>query len=156
MAEADLVNGGLAPPKNTPERRKGPSLFERVTGTGRARANHPLADDIPKASAAAEPRLGMAAPQPAPPQPSMDARDPDQVPAAPEPRLEMELAAPSREIAPEPTPAAPEPEPQPQPQPAAEMPAQGDLGSLEPKAAPDKDVQEDLLEIPAFLRRQSN
>jgi cell division protein FtsZ len=156
MAEADLVNAGLAPPKSTPSRRKGPSLFERVTGTGRARTNHPPVDDMPKASAAVEPSLGMAAPQPVPEPPSMGAPDPDHVPAAPEPRLEMELAAPSREIAPEPAPAAPEPQPQPQPQPAADMPAQGDLGSLEPKAGPDKDVQEDLLEIPAFLRRQSN
>jgi cell division protein FtsZ len=152
MAEADLVNAGLAPPKSSSGRRKGPSLFERVTGTGRARTNHPPSDDLPRAGATAEPRLGMAAPQPAPEPPGMGARDPDPVPAAPEPRLEVEMPVPSRETAPEPAPAAPEP----QPQPAAEMPAQGDLENLEPKAGPDKDVQEDLLEIPAFLRRQSN
>ena len=157
MAEADLVNAGMAPPKSSPGRRKGPSLFERVTGTGRARANHRPADAMPKAGANEEPSLGTAATPPAPatqavPQPpSMVAPDPDQAPAKPEatyPMLDRDLAAPSRETAPEP--AATEPEA------AAEMPAQGDLGSLEPKAGLDKDIQEDLLEIPAFLRRQAN
>jgi len=155
MAEADLVNARLAPPKSSPGRRKGPSLFERFTGTGRACANQSPADDLPKASTAVEPRLGTAKPIPAPAQavpvpPSMVAPDPVQVPEAPEPRPDMESATPSRGIAPEPTPA------EPQPQPAAGIPAQGDLGSLEPKVGLDNDIQEDLLEIPAFLRRQAN
>ncbi|MEE8141359.1 MAG: cell division protein FtsZ [Alphaproteobacteria bacterium] len=159
MAEADLVNAGLAPPKSSPGRRKGPSLFERVTGTGRARANHRPADAMPKAGANVEPSLGTAATLPAtatqavPQPPSMVAPDPDQAPEKPAamyPMLDRDLAAPSGEIAPEPAAAAPEPEA------APDLPAQGDLGSLEPKAGLDKDVQEDLLEIPAFLRRQAN
>ncbi len=154
MAEADLVNAGMAPPKAATGRRKGPSLFERVTGTGRARANRRPADAMAKAGAAAGPRLGTAPATPAVPQPpSMVAPDPDQgpvAPVAPDPWLHEDSPAPAREIAPEPAAAPPEPEA------TAKMPAQGDLGSLEPKAGQDKDVHEDLLEIPAFLRRQAN
>ncbi|MDX1483555.1 MAG: cell division protein FtsZ [Alphaproteobacteria bacterium] len=166
LAEADLVNAGIAAPKSAPPRRKGPSLFERVTGTGRARAGKPSAEAPKPRSAPAEPSL-PSAPRAAVPEPlSMVAPDPGEKPAlpeTPEPGSEVDEAgaAPFTEAKPE----APAEDATASdagsgtaipPAPPAEAPKQGDLGGLEPKAELDKDVQEDLLEIPAFLRRQAN
>jgi len=158
MAEADIINAGLTSPKNTLGRRKGPSLFERVTGTGRARANQSPADVLPKDSATVEPSLGTEKPPAAPATrevpvpPSIVAPDPAPPSTALKPQPDMESAVSTQEIALELTST----EPEPQPQPATDMPTQGDLGSLKPRAGLDDDVQEDLLEIPAFLRRQAN
>jgi cell division protein FtsZ len=87
FAAADMAN---AAPRAEPvkEKRRGPSLFERVTGTGRARA---------QAAAA-------------------------------------------------PAPAAPAPAPTAQPR----------LGGLDPVDRAAQPAQDDLLDIPAFLRRQAN
>mgnify|MGYP001131387710 CR=1 FL=1 len=95
FAAAAMENGG-ARVEPARERRRGPSLFERVTGTGRARAQ------------AAQSTSVSAPPQPAP---------------------------------------APQPQPAPQPR----------LGGLDPadRVAPPS-PQDDLLDIPAFLRRQAN
>jgi cell division protein FtsZ len=88
FAAADMAN---AAPRAEPvkEKRRGPSLFERVTGTGRARAQAPQA------------------------------------------------AAPA-------APAAPTPAAQPR------------LGGLDPVDRATQPAQDDLLDIPAFLRRQAN
>jgi cell division protein FtsZ len=159
-----------APAREEPVRRKGPSLFERVTGTGRARAERAQKTASVRSADGPEPRIGMGEPHPA--QPTRIAPQeaatrapiaepaparPDSMspmPRSPEPRLDMEpkAAAPESEAKPEPR-AEPEPVKAP---PAVEESSQGRLGDLEPKGALDKDVQEDLLEIPAFLRRQAN
>jgi cell division protein FtsZ len=140
LAEAELVNAGRAeaPPK------KGRSLFARVTGTGRSlfgdaepAPSRPVVE--PKFQAPAEP----AAPA---------ARAPEPAPEA-EPVAET---APAREAAPV-APAARTPEPAPAPAPAAsKAPAQQALGGLEPSGNRERNTEEDLLEIPAFLRRQAN
>jgi cell division protein FtsZ len=103
-------------PEKRDERRRGPSLFERVTGTGRARE---LRQQQAAAAAAAP------APVPAPVQPPL-------VPAP----------------APAPAPAAA------QPGAPAQQPR---LGGLDPtERIPTSRQEEDLLDIPAFLRRQAN
>jgi cell division protein FtsZ len=105
FAAAAMANGGREPAK---ERRRTMSLFERVTGVGRAR----------QASAApARPAAPLAAAVPA-------------TPAAPPPAA---VSAP------------------------AAAPAQPRLGSLDPadRITPPR-TEDDLLEIPAFLRRQAN
>jgi cell division protein FtsZ len=102
FAAAAMANGGREPAK---ERRRTMSLFERVTGVGRAR------------QASAAPAHAAA--------PSAAA-----VPAAPSPAA---VSAP------------------------AAQPAQPRLGSLDPadRITPPR-TEDDLLEIPAFLRRQAN
>jgi len=112
---ADMANAQSAP-REAPPRRRLPSLFERVTGTGRARAAETPAAPAP-----------VAAPAPAP------------VAAAP--------AAPAPVAAPMPAPA-----------PVAATPAvQQKLGGLDPadRLMATK-AEDDLLDIPAFLRRQAN
>jgi cell division protein FtsZ len=161
LAEAEMVNAGLMPAKASPARRRGPSLFERVTGTGRARSERAQKATASRPDTGMEPRLGFGESRPAAPvqaPPSDGAREPigeppaprgESVappPKAPEPRLDMDASPASRESEAE---AAAEPKPAPNP-------TQGDLGDLDPKGPLDKDVQEDLLEIPAFLRRQAN
>ncbi len=89
---------------------RGPSLFERMTGTGRARGGNEAAED--QAPAAAQP-----APQPAPQEPRMAA----------------------------PRPAAPAPAPAPAPAEPAR-----------PAGQNAQSAQDELLDIPAFLRRQAN
>jgi len=170
LTQADRADASPPPAMAEPVRRKGPSLFERVTGTGRARSERAQKTSASRASDGPEPRIGMGEPAPAAPARMAPAEEPARAPVAepaprgsdsvsplpqaPEPRLDMEPRA-----------AAPEPEPMPEPKadpeaakaaPAVDQPPQADLGDLEPKGGLDKDVQEDLLEIPAFLRRQAN
>jgi cell division protein FtsZ len=154
MAEADLVNAGLGAPKNTPSRRKGPSLFERVTGTGRARAqkHEPDAAPVVQGETVIPEPLSMVAPEP---------EAPPALPPAPEPRLDTDPAPNAPEAVPEAAPEAaadeaPVQEPAGDAETQTPAPAQHDLSGLEPKRTLDKDVEEDLLEIPAFLRRQAN
>jgi cell division protein FtsZ len=65
------------------------------------------------------------------------------------------MSAPAPE--PEPVPAPePEADPEPEPEPTVDAPAQQDLDGLESPAERDKGIEDDLLEIPAFLRRQAN
>jgi fused signal recognition particle receptor len=94
--------------------------------------------------------------EPTPPSATPDSDGFSPLPQSPEPRLDMEPRAAAAEPRPEPK---PEPKAEPEPAkapPAVDEPPQGDLGDLAPKGGLDKDVQEDLLEIPAFLRRQAN
>ena len=111
FAAAAMANGG---PAGLKARRRGPSLFERVTGTGRARQAR-----APVTAAATAAATAMMAPEP-------EVQPAPEVPPAPETTAET-------------TPEA----------------AQSKLGELD---APKKGtgIEEDLLDIPAFLRRQAN
>ena len=162
MAEADMVNAGLTAPRKTPPRRKGPSLFERVTGTGRARAqkNKPdAAPEIQGKTAIPEP-LSMVAPE----QESPPALPPAPLPApplAPEPHIDTAparsaSAAAAKEASAQESTSESAPEPAHSTETQKPAPAQHDLTGLERKESLDRDVEEDLLEIPAFLRRQAN
>ena len=105
FAAAAIANGTA---ETEPARRRGFSLFQRVTGSGRTRR-----DDSEAAAGDAE---------------------------SAEPRLEERS---------QPAAAARTPAPKPQSQPK--------LGGLEPTARKSPhDEEEDLMEIPAFLRRQAN
>jgi cell division protein FtsZ len=170
LTETHWADASPAPAKTEPVRRKGPSLFERVTGTGRARSERAQKTTASRAADGPEPRIATEERSPAAPARVAPQADPtpapvtepapttsdsvSPLPRSPEPRLDMEPHA----AAPEPEPKA-EPKAEPEPAkapPAVDEPPQGDLGDLEPKGGLDKDVQEDLLEIPAFLRRQAN
>ncbi len=111
-AEAAMANRPPLARPATKERGRGPSLFERVTGTGRARQ--------PQTSA---PAARQVAP-PAPPSATQPA-------VPPPPPAQQHVAQPA--------------------------PAQPRLGGLDPadRIAPGR-VEDDLLDIPAFLRRQAN
>jgi cell division protein FtsZ len=102
--QVPLAHPAVPSPAAEPTRptRRGPSLIERVTGVGRARATPPVAAPAP------------------------------QRPAAP---------APAPTAAPAQTPA---------------RPVQQRLGSLEPEERTGNSKEDDLLDIPAFLRRQAN
>ena len=126
FAEAAMVNAG-------PKPKAKPSLFERVTGTGRAR------DTAVETARPAEPPAFRAAP-PAP-QPAVAAAEPVQI--------AMQALAAAQTPAPQPAPAAPAPQPS----------AQPSLGlglGVDPADKPKASMDDDLLDIPAFLRRQAN
>jgi cell division protein FtsZ len=138
FAEAAMVNAGHN--QRTAKVSK-PSLFERVTGTGRAR------DIAQEAARPSEPPALRTAPQMAA-QPMMMAQ-----PAQATEPVQVAMAA----LAAAQTPA---PMPAPQPAPQAAPSAQTSLGlglgvdpADKPKAA---SMDDDLLDIPAFLRRQAN
>jgi cell division protein FtsZ len=134
FAEAAIENGAAQT-----EKRRGRSLFQKVTG-----AVNSLVTDEEQATVTAAP-----VPETAP------------IEAAGAPALEPSLAAP----APQPE-ASPVPEPAPTPPPvsrepaaptAAAAPAQPSLSNLEPASRTEAaSSDEDMLEIPAFLRRQAN
>ncbi len=152
IAAADMMNARSADEAPAPK-KKGPSLFERVTGVGRQERREPQPPAVVKAPQAPEP-----IPSPA---------------SAPEPELE---AAP--QPAPQPAPAAqavesaPESPPETQhdaqhetpiPAPPAEQPARSAspanmlLGALDTGDGDENTGDDDdLLDIPAFLRRQAN
>jgi cell division protein FtsZ len=152
FAEADMVNAGQESRRD--KIRRGLSLFERVTGTGRAR----------------DAKAEAAAPQPV--QPAMQrepafrqapqAQVPAQAPAAPQAQAATPMAAqPAPQMA---APMAPQMAPQ-MTMPAQQMmatpaprteSAQPRLG-IEPADKPrSASMDDDLLDIPAFLRRQAN
>ncbi len=132
FSEAALTNGA-APEKKV---SRGPSLLERMTGTGRARQKE-TAPEIPEAT-------------PSVPEPASDAVE--KAPADPDPALTLgesmeadeKSASPASE-APE-TPAAPKSE--------AKKPAP--TPEIDPADRLAPPPEEDILEIPAFLRRQAN
>ncbi len=114
-------------PREQPRRRL-PSLFERVTGTGRGRAE-PSMTSAPAAAPAPKPAPAPMAAAPAP------------------------VAAP---VAPAPV-AAPAPAPAPVQAAAPAPAAQQRLGGLDPTdRLMATRAEDDLLDIPAFLRRQAN
>jgi cell division protein FtsZ len=111
--EADLINGGTT----SPRRRKGPSLFQRMTGAAKAskkQAEQGASTDVPVEPAA-------------PAEPSIEP------PKVETPKFE----SPKTETPP--------------------TPRQPRLEDVTPSAAPQAtQSEEDLLDIPAFLRRQAN
>ncbi len=148
FAAAAMTNGS-----QRPETEARPSLFERMTGTGRAARPHETAEmpaetpaAIPAAIPAAAPPMSEARPIP----PIAEERAPER--AAP-PIVESRPAAPppmaeSRPVAP---PMA-ENRAAPPVQPRLEESTAAEAEAPEEAAGP----EEDLLEIPAFLRRQAN
>ena len=137
FAEAAMVNAGHKPKASKP------SLFERVTGTGRAR------DTAQEASRPSEPPAFRVPAQPTA-QPMMAAPVPQ---PAPEPvQVAMQALAAAQTPAPMPTPVAPAPQPAPTAQTSLGLGLGVDPAD-KPKAA---SMDDDLLDIPAFLRRQAN
>jgi cell division protein FtsZ len=128
MAEADLVNGGKEPADRKPISKGKSSLFELVTGTGKAAidrvrgtSERPQSVDGPAVDKG-EPKAERSMPA---------------APAAPQgPVGGMRTAA----------------------QAAPQMAPQPTLGGLDPqdRIQESHDEDEDLLDIPAFLRRQAN
>ena len=126
FAEAAVAN---ARPKE--KKRRGPSLFERMTGSGRNRSGEP-----PSTKGRA-PSLQTKRPSPptAPPAPKVQSQPPVTPPKA------QRTAAPAPQAAPAPAPA---------PASASAAAPDADGGRLAPQP------EDELLEIPAFLRRQAN
>jgi len=159
FAAAAMTNGGR---KSTTDTR--PSLFERMTGTGRARNREQA--ETPRPTPAPAPSMAPAAPAPATQAPINTQPTPERAaiptPApAPAPATMATPPMPERATirtpapapAPMPTPPMPEraeaPAPTPEPEPEMTTAATGSAEPVERK-------EEDLLEIPAFLRRQAN
>jgi len=141
FAEAAIANAGAQA-----ERKRGRSLFQKVTGAvNRAMAEDTVAE-APAQPERREPTAARPAPTPEAPKPDAEAAP------APSPAVAETPAEPEAVKAPEPakpvaaTPAAPAP-----------APAQQSLADIKP-AAPRESAraEEDMLEIPAFLRRQAN
>ena len=141
FAEAAIANAGAQA-----ERKRGRSLFQKVTGAvNRAMAEDTVAE-APAQPERREPTAARPAPTPEAPKPVAEAAP------APSPAVAETPAEPEAVKAPEPakpvaaTPAAPAP-----------APAKQSLADIRP-AAPRESAraEEDMLEIPAFLRRQAN
>ena len=144
-----MVNAGHDPRKE--KARRGLSLFERVTGTGRAREMaKPAAEPAQPAQPAVTPR------EPAFRNPPDAAPAYAPIMAQPTPPAPQPAPAPAARPAPQVSaPAAPAQQQAPAQRPAAE-PAQPRLG-IEPADKPrGSAMDDDLLDIPAFLRRQAN
>ena len=146
IAVADILNARSVDETPAPK-KKGPSLFERVTGVGRQERREPQPPAVAQAPQAPEPISSPAsapepeaAPQPAP-QPAPVARS---VESAPESSPE------TQDEAPVPTPSAEQPA-------RSASPANMLLDTLYTGDG-DKNTgdDDDLLDIPAFLRRQAN
>ena len=149
FAEAAIANAGAQA-----ERKRGRSLFQKVTGAVNRAMNEEQTDDKPKASVRREPIAAKpeapVAPKPAEPQPApvvtsapVMAETPKVV--APEPVAQAEPVAVEAPRAPEPAAIMPT------------APAQQNLADIKPAAPRDNArAEEDMLEIPAFLRRQAN
>lgn len=140
-----------------PERARSPSLFERVTGTGRARPQ-----EAPHQAVSAS---GVNAPVAAPAmQPAVRTETPEPVIASEEMSMSYETSAALEPTIAEPiiaTPtltAAPGVRPesarQPVATPAGHQPRLGGLSAVDRSV--EKSIDDDLLDIPAFLRRQAN
>jgi cell division protein FtsZ len=154
FAEAAVTNGGPAP------RRASPSLLERMTGLGRK-----AKDDRQPAPAESAPEARTPGPEPLRVQtPAAEA------PAQAQAEAQAPRAAPEAHRSPE---AGPAPEPSPAPRmPPAPEPQPPELASSPVTAPPAKPAptlnvnaedrmvrgasEDELLEIPAFLRRQAN
>ena len=150
IAVADMMNARSADEAPAPK-KKGPSLFERVTGVGRqerrepqppAAANPPRAPE-PIPSPATAPKT-EAVPQPAP-QPA-----PVVQPVESAPELPPETQHETQHETPIPTPPAGQPA-------QNASPANMLLGALDTgDGGKNTGDDDDLLDIPAFLRRQAN
>ncbi len=137
FAEAAIENGSAQS-----EKRRGRSLFQKVTG-----AVNSLVTDEEQTAAPTPP-----APKPA----RAEATPVETAPTTPAPSV----TPPAREPAVSPPRAATPPLPPVSREPAAETappaPAQPSLSNLEPAARKEGASDDDMLEIPAFLRRQAN
>ncbi|MEE8516230.1 MAG: cell division protein FtsZ [Alphaproteobacteria bacterium] len=142
FAEAAMANGGAAVAKDRSSR---PTLFERMTGTGRARAA--------KAPTVAQPAAPAAMPEPVPEVPRvMEAVEAPDVMDVPE--------TPNRQESQAPTGSEPAEQPETGTDAAAATPSeaaeQRRLSEIDNGAEGKAGIEEDLLDIPAFLRRQAN
>ncbi len=166
FAEAAITNAGAQA-----ERRRGRSLFQKVTGA----VNRAMTDDEAQSKAATrqepvataiKPMMEPAkpaAPKPAEPVPAASDAVAETPAASPEPVAAKEAAsesAPAVAEAPSMPVKAEAPEAPKAPEPVAakpSAPAQQSLADIKP-AAPRETAraEEDMLEIPAFLRRQAN
>ena len=142
IAVADIMNARSAEEVPAPK-KKGPSLFERVTGVGRQERREPQPPAVAKAPQAPEP-----IPSPV---------------SAPEPEAAPQPAPQPAESASESLPETQHETPIPAPEPPAEQPAESAspanmlLGALDTdEGGKNTDDDDDLLDIPAFLRRQAN
>jgi len=136
-AEADASRmGGLL--RRSKREGGGLSLFERVTGTGRAKKPEE------SAGSASSPAVAPAAAQ---------ERDRGTIDALIRSRTATPRAAEAPQPASQPVQAAPARAAQP----AAPAPVKAPLGGVDPAdRLPSADTEDDLLDIPAFLRRQAN
>jgi len=130
FAEAALSNAGSTAPK---KRNRGPSLFERMTGVSRPR-KEPEAEKVWDAVLAKEADREAVAERA---EPRLEK------PAAPEATAEA-VSAPEPEVT---APTAPTPAP---------VASTEEAKPAEPEGSLAPEPEEDLLEIPAFLRRQAN
>jgi cell division protein FtsZ len=143
------------PPLSTPARETAP------VETAAVPAPAPMPEPAPEQALEAAPeQVQTPVQEPVTATPTLSAPTPEPVPEpAPEP-----VAPPAAMTAPTPPPAMPEPVAEPAPEPAAETvaetpppaPAQPSLSNLEPAASEAPGGEDDMLEIPAFLRRQAN
>ena len=173
FAEAAIANAAAQA-----ERRRGRSLFQKVTGA----VNRAMAEDQAGNTAKLEERrepVSDAQPAPMSEEPAVEAvaQPATATPTAPAPAEPTPAAVePTVQVKPEPQPVATpvpaataEPEPVAEPEPAVEpaaapapveratSPAQPTLANIEPAATRETArEEEDMLEIPAFLRRQAN
>ena len=144
--EAEMLNA--AP---VPEKKRGPSIFQRMTGTSWPKKDAPMEPNKPETA------INRPVMPPKPPAPAIAAEPPKT--AAPEaPKVEVAEEVPDTEFMSPPV-AVTQPEPIVE-KPAAEKPVietQPRLRGVEPQERlPNSQSEEDLLEIPAFLRRQAN
>ena len=164
FAEAAIANAGVQA-----ERRRGRSLFQKVTGAVNRAKPEEVAVATPKPEERREPvaakpadtRGTTSAPaaEPAPTAASAPPASPEPRPVATEePATTEVVTAPVAPAAAETAaPMAPAPVAETKADPVAVSPAQPTLANIEP-VAPRETAQEDedMLEIPAFLRRQAN
>ncbi len=152
IAVADMMNARSAEDAPTPK-KKGPSLFERVTGVGRQERREPQPPAVAKAPQAPEPIPSpVSAPEPeAAPQPAPVAQPME---SAPEPPPETHHETRHETHHDTPIPAPPPPAEQPA---QSASPANMLLGALDTDdGGKNTGDDDDLLDIPAFLRRQAN
>ena len=133
FAEAAMENGSAAAPRAKLEPRRGPTLFERVTGTGRARDGRPEPQREPVFGSV---RDTVKAPMPSAPGP-----------VASKPVASKPVA--SKPVASKPVVPAPVLEP------VLET-AGAESQSTSVEGPKPQRPEDDLLDIPAFLRRQTN
>ncbi len=149
-APAPLVSPTVQTP--APQPRRAPNLFSRVTGNAASWAKQAV-------EPAVTPQMRATAPKPAaqPTAPVLQVPQPQPQPAVQQP-MAPQAAAPQAapQAAPAPQPAVHHPAPQAAPQMATPA-VQPRLSGLDPKdRLSTSRAEEDLLDIPAFLRRQAN
>ncbi len=143
--EAEILNA--AP---VPEKKRGPNIFQRMTGASWPRKEEEAARE------AKEPKMTGTSPAPSPkPADTKEPQATETVAVTPPKPAPAAISMPEPKIA-----AIEESEPEPIEPSVSEEPAaetQPKLRGVEPRERlPNSQSEEDLLEIPAFLRRQAN